>query len=290
MAHGYCQMHHRRAQKAGEIPATRCSVEGCDLVSRALRLCAMHHARFTKTGDVGPVGPIFDGSGFLNRDGYRVVNRPGHPNARKANGQILEHQWVMAEHLGRPIRNGETVHHRNGIRDDNRIENLELMTSAHPKGQRPADLVAFAREVLARYAAEVDAARSSSVRVDGLRELRRDLKQIDKTLPAGTQRGLKKAAEPSVRRPPGSRRAGPASSPRRSRSAPSGSKVRIYSRRPGASLIHWGGRHPVFGNRNVLGDPARNPFIQKAAAKYARCFERDVAHTVESLMRNAGFK
>ncbi|TAL19759.1 MAG: hypothetical protein EPN99_10020 [Frankiales bacterium] len=82
-----------------------------------------------------------------------------HPRAG-SNGYVFEHLLVMEELLGRHLLPGETVHHRNGLRDDNRPQNLELWTRPQPSGIRAADAVAWAREVLARYAeTEVDEGR-----------------------------------------------------------------------------------------------------------------------------------
>lgn len=81
-----------------------------------------------------------------------------HPNSWR-NGQLLEHVYVMSEHLGRPLRKGENVHHRNGDRTDNRIENLELWSKSQPCGQRVVDKVEWAREILLTYADDVECGR-----------------------------------------------------------------------------------------------------------------------------------
>jgi len=74
-----------------------------------------------------------------------------HPNFNKASRSLYEHTYVMAEVLGRPLLPGENVHHKNGVKNDNRPENLEVWTTHQPTGQRAEDLLEWADEIYRRY-------------------------------------------------------------------------------------------------------------------------------------------
>ena len=82
--------------------------------------------------------PAWNG-GKSKKLGYIWIRKTNHPNVN-ATGYVLEHHLVMEQHLGRYLVKGEVVHHINGIKDDNRIENLKLMTDSkhkklHTKGK-----------------------------------------------------------------------------------------------------------------------------------------------------------
>lgn len=88
-----------------------------------------------------------DGTGTIEGGYIRV----GLPDGRR----IMQHVHVMEQYLGRRLDPGENVHHKNGIRTDNRIENLELWVTTQPSGQRVTDLISF---VVEHYPEEVRAA------------------------------------------------------------------------------------------------------------------------------------
>jgi len=172
---GYCVTHYARYRHYGDAladvrqikergaspflhgnrrypPGSTCSVEGCDRKPKSKGLCAGHYHRLLVTGDVGS-------SDFQRRPGTgRSIDSNGYvvlkwgPNGDQ---KRLEHRVVMAEILGRELTIEENVHHKNGVRDDNRPENLELWVKPQPQGQRVADLVAW---VVEHYRAEVEAA------------------------------------------------------------------------------------------------------------------------------------
>lgn len=87
----------------------------------------------------------------VSAGGYiKVFVGRGYPGAI-GSGHMLEHRKVMQDFLGRPLLKHENVHHVNGVRTDNRPENLELWSTSQPSGQRVEDKIRWAREFLALY-------------------------------------------------------------------------------------------------------------------------------------------
>lgn len=95
------------------------------------------------------------GEGNIDAQGYKTLTKRGHPNQMDSKGRIREHIFVMSEYLGRPLFKDESVHHKNGIRDDNRIENLELWSKGQPPGQRVDDKIKWYIEFLNMYGYKV---------------------------------------------------------------------------------------------------------------------------------------
>lgn len=114
-------------------------------------MCQTHYRQWLRTGGT-KARRISEGRN-IQTDGYVIVKRSGHPEA-KQRGWGLEHRIVMSDHLDRPLWPDESVHHKNGDRTDNRIENLELWSRSQPSGQRITDKLAWAREIIERYGSD----------------------------------------------------------------------------------------------------------------------------------------
>src|SRR5690554_1665051 len=109
--------------KKSHIPRRKTCSKACDGFRKKTMYAGEKNPNY---GNRGELNPIYKG-GFISNYGYRRLRMPDHPNADKS-GYIFEHRLVMSQHLGRPLRSDEHVHHKDGNKLNNDISNLEIIT------------------------------------------------------------------------------------------------------------------------------------------------------------------
>lgn len=134
-----------------------CSVECGNTAKRADRTCTCEICKVTFERPHGKLrrycsrscamkGRVRDGQVRIHPDGAQIKHANGYVLEKRAGEWVMQHRLVMEGVIGRPLMDGERVHHKNGKRDDNRPDNLELWTGVgtskkDPHGVRLVDKV-----------------------------------------------------------------------------------------------------------------------------------------------------
>ena len=155
---GLCDGHYRQAHRGAELtplkqwakPRVGCAFFGCKNPHNAKGLCGGHYQQLLAGVELTPLQSYAPGEWSdwaARKSGYIFRHR-------RLNGVTevqAQHRYVMEQHLKRPLLAHETVHHKNGQRGDNRLENLELWSTTQPAGQRVEDKIAWMKAFLEQY-------------------------------------------------------------------------------------------------------------------------------------------
>lgn len=162
---GWCLKHYHRNRRNGDPLLTKtdmptkeerlarskvCAIDNCEKEMTEFPYCGMHATRLRRTGDVGEAEQRVERGKpkwAIGTDGYVRI-------AMRVDGKhrtFLQHRVVMEEKIGRALLPHENVHHINGVKHDNRPENLELWSKSQPAGQRVEDKIRWAQEILETY-------------------------------------------------------------------------------------------------------------------------------------------
>ena len=157
---GYCGTHYYRFQRGLPLdtptrkifPEHKCKQKDCDRTAFNKDYCAKHFHAVSKdiirSTDPGLWTFKDKKKRSLDSEGYVIVR----VHYGKYVCYMLEHRVIVAQHYGLVLTDKETVHHKNGIRSDNRIENLDIRPCGmHPPGQSLPDIMQFAMEVIDHY-------------------------------------------------------------------------------------------------------------------------------------------
>lgn len=143
MAHYSRQLRNGHTNSLYEKRLEKCKIVDCKRAYFCKGYCRTHYQRQKIHGDPNIILTNEKGKGSIDNNGYRRFHR--------SNIIVFEHREIMEKYLGRKLLPEENVHHKNGDRLDNRIENLELWNTSQPKGQRIEDKIKWAKEIILQY-------------------------------------------------------------------------------------------------------------------------------------------